>query len=61
VLGRATFPQNAAQRARAAAAYHSPVPDEHVFALLEIDKMLWSHFAPAPTWPPTDRLWRANG
>lgn len=60
VFGRATFPEDAALRARAVAAYHGPVADDHVLALLRIDKVLWSHFTSPPTWPPTYRVWRAR-
>jgi hypothetical protein len=57
VTGRAQRVDDLAVRARVAAAYHAPVPDDHILFSLDVERVLHAGYRFRGDWPPTYTRW----
>lgn len=60
VSGRAHRENDPAVRERVAAAYHAPVPDDHVLYALDVDRVLHAAYRFRGDWPPVYTKWAAS-
>jgi hypothetical protein len=58
LTGRASPVPDPSVRARIAAAYHIPVPDDHLLFSFDIERCLLATYKRRGDWPPIYRRWR---